>query len=264
MNYPIKQSDLIEGLATDDEQATLIVIEAILSDTYVDLELSDESKREAHKTLIENWPKFGEYSDLIYAQKALMTRPFADRTSALETFEIEADSLSNSKQIAQQAFKMSRLNQKNNSRIKILSGIAVAAMSAFLFIGVTSTLSEQNTGRKSSVLRSSTEVSDEKTGNTTDSTVSTAMSPDTGSLKEISSSENSSDYTAGSDKVVSTQPQVSTTVQKDTTTVTKTTSNSSSEAENLKISVIQIAIAFLIAAGLFWLTLLYLKRRKKS
>ena len=77
MNYPIKHTDLSRGLATNDEQATLVVVEAILDGVYQDIEFVDEAKRAAIENDVKNWPRFEEYSMLISSQKTLLNRPFA-------------------------------------------------------------------------------------------------------------------------------------------------------------------------------------------
>ncbi len=245
MNYPITTTDLIEGLATDDEIATLICIEAIISNTFSELEISDETQREQIKAKVQSWSGFGEYSKLISSQKALLNRPLAGAISGDNLNLINEDSLEVADKLA--VHTMTKIKSpkenpgRNRSRVTVLSGLAVACTIAFVFIGVSSMISNQSSGTKSSstrtsaerqkILESYTNQGDQITTNTTNIETS---SPNNGAIDSGS------------------LPKPLVTNSTKPTTLTDSTSSDSKNSRNSAVAISIIAVpVFMLAAVAF-------------
>ena len=69
MRYPVRNLDIDDESVLDDETATLIIIEALITDTFESVPLNDESKRDLIKTNVENWPNFIQFVEMINTQK---------------------------------------------------------------------------------------------------------------------------------------------------------------------------------------------------
>lgn len=133
MNFPIKASDLRDIELSDDEQATLIVIEAIENGTLNDLEFSTINDTKQVLNDLQNWEKYNEYKSLIGNQKAQLKATFFQSV-------VDKEIGSSSQDLAQKALIEHLKNKKQNSRIKYLSMVSSAALICFLFIGIQSIL----------------------------------------------------------------------------------------------------------------------------
>lgn len=148
MKYPVQKIDLKNNIASDDEQATMIVVEAILSNTFDSLEFKEQSRGQAIRESVINWEKFNDFSSTISSQKSLLNRVIGSSEQRLDSRD---QALSDA--IAIQVFESSKQEMKKNKRTKVMGALSVAAGLAIIAIGITSALSSLNTGTKSSSTR---------------------------------------------------------------------------------------------------------------
>lgn len=71
MSYPVTPDNLVDETSTS-EQATLLVIEAIMNSSFTRVALVDESTRDELYENVVSWTHFDEYCSLISAQKTLL------------------------------------------------------------------------------------------------------------------------------------------------------------------------------------------------
>ena len=198
MNYPITRSELAKDLATDDEQATMIFIEAMLSGDLQALEISDSADIQTLKDKVENWEKLDEYKQIISSQKHILSRTIGG------SIEIQspssADDLADSKILALHAFEKAKNGARTKKRNQIYSSMSMAACVLILVVGLSTffNFDENETNSKTSRIASAeTKTAPTKTGPAVES-----FSDDTDSSK-----------VQGPDSVDS--PQVTTQVTKD-------------------------------------------------
>lgn len=149
MKYPVQKTDFKNDIASDDEQATMIVIEAILSNTFDSLEFKDQNPSHSIREAVTNWEKFDDFSNTILGQKGLLNRVISSSEVRLDAHD---QALSDS--IASQVFESSKQELKKNKQTKMMGALSVAAGFIIIAIGITSVLSSLNTGTKSSSTKS--------------------------------------------------------------------------------------------------------------
>ncbi len=73
MKFPIRSEDLLGLDVLNDEEATMVVIEAIVSDDSESLEFIEPSKKEDLLEQARQWERFEEYASQIDSQKRLFS-----------------------------------------------------------------------------------------------------------------------------------------------------------------------------------------------
>lgn len=151
MNYPIKHTDLADDIATDDEQVTLIVIEAILYGGLKELKMSKGSDLNLLKEAVQNWSRFDEYSELISSQKGLLSRTIS--SSGIPETQLTQPQLAAANQIASNSFGIIKNEVRSKKRSNPYASVSIAACTLLVVFGISSFLNFNQGGTKSSSTR---------------------------------------------------------------------------------------------------------------
>lgn len=131
MSFPVKTSDLKNISVTDDEEASYVVIEAILNSTFDEIEFSEEINRNEFKHQVTSHELFDEISNSIVDQKNLINSVVAKNKSS--------DNISKLLEI--QHNSLTEINSEASKSAKIFSDkfkYASAACLILLFISLSS------------------------------------------------------------------------------------------------------------------------------
>lgn len=190
MNYPISASDLADIEVDDDEQATLVVIEAISNGTFNELLFKEPNTADDLKSKIEAWDRYCEYKDLIDAEKALFKGSIATGLGQEVTDPTIA---------AQAAINATRAIQPNKQGRKPLvawTNLGIAASILIIVLGVGAVINSSlntSSGQKSS---SEAVLNLEENANESDLKTSSDQQ-DQGSSPDETSEQNDRDYAGG-------------------------------------------------------------------
>ena len=152
MKYPISVADLVD-MTDDDEHATMLVIDAIESRTFPNLEIADETTREDILVRVTAWEHYSPYSQLIQTQKTFLRQPLPMNKTTSELHEVDL--------LASNALagNVITILQKDARTKKLYSSISVAASILVIAIGLvaittnkSADTSQTKTASRSSVL----------------------------------------------------------------------------------------------------------------
>lgn len=217
MIYPVQKSYLKDNIATDDEQATLIVIEAIVSDSFSNLDFSQGIDSSEIFNSVKNWNRYAEFSQLIASQKALFNSVLGASVDSDSNTDINDNFKIESIKSAIQATTLRDLKAKK--RQKLLGALAAAAcLLVVVSIGISSLLGSLNSGTKSSSNR-----------------VASVQTTTTNPEKTLSSNEptdNQTKFSAGADSQVDSIEPPASTSKSNGPKMDIESQNTSSEASN--------------------------------
>ena len=129
MKYPISVTELVD-MIDDDEHATMLVIDAIESHAFPNLEITDETARDEILIRVTTWEHYDQYSQLIQNQKTFLRQPLPANKSISE--------LNGADLLASNALASNTITTlKTDARTKrIYSSISVAASVLVITIGL--------------------------------------------------------------------------------------------------------------------------------
>lgn len=153
MNYPITTDDIVID-THDDEHATVIVIEALTSHSYDDIELTDEMQRDKLRNDVLHWNRYDEYVAIISNQKKLLNKAIGDSGTFDNIVDPTSSDVSNLINKAQNRFDEKISNCKTKKTFTVVS----VAASILLITALSATLisrSNRSSGTKSASRTSS-------------------------------------------------------------------------------------------------------------
>lgn len=178
MNFPIKTTDLkIDDLRTDEE-ATLVVIEAILNN---DVEQISFLNSDSSKSLIDNlqsWAHYEEYCDLVSEQKHVLNLPLNNFVSLKNMEKASTEESANAvNQIKNRLEANNRINyQKQYKIFTVAACFIVLAMASIAFFNVTDM---NNTASKTNASEDQISLKSDSRSNGSDTNTASGVDPTT-------------------------------------------------------------------------------------
>lgn len=148
MNYPIKATDLLDTPVEDDEQATMLVIEAVVSNSQDAIGFVDGIDRNAVLESLKQWPRFEEYKNVISSEKSLFKASIGNSSADFSAFD--SNDLKTANEISTRVVVSTSKKQTSKKHYAIVSLASVAAGLFVVSIGLSLFVSQQSSGRKSS------------------------------------------------------------------------------------------------------------------
>lgn len=137
MNYPIKKEDLLLPEIENDEQATMVVVQAYLDGSISELEINKNISLESIIEKLKSWSSFDEFKRTIENQNDLMNRTFASKLNE------KVDSETSNVDLVNKALSKSK-NQDFRSE-KFLKLASIAAAFLFVTMSFATLFNSQNT-----------------------------------------------------------------------------------------------------------------------
>lgn len=134
MNYPITARELDGDIASDDEIATMIVIEAIVTDTFESIDFIDSIDPTEVRHRVENWEHFREYSYAITRQKDLLTSILPSEYNNVR--ELNDAQIADSYAIAAEVVSQRTHELHGQKNYKRTTFVSTAAAITLVFIGL--------------------------------------------------------------------------------------------------------------------------------
>lgn len=151
MNYPIKATDLLDIHVEDDEQATILVIEAVVSNSQEAIGFVDGIDRNVALETLKQWPRFEEYKNVIRSEKSLFKASIGN--SSNDYSALDSNDLKTANEISTRVAVSTSKKQTSKKHYAIVSLASVAAGLFVVSIGLSLFVSQQSSGRKSNANR---------------------------------------------------------------------------------------------------------------
>ncbi len=157
MIYPVNAHDLANNIANDDEHATLIVVESIVSETFETLDFVDSINPHDIYTRVTTWESFPDYTAIISSQKTLLTSCLPAQHN--EHPDLNEADISTSNDITARVISQREEQNSSQKKYKVLAFSAVAASLLIVATGlfaVTNSQDSSDTSSKTQALVSTT------------------------------------------------------------------------------------------------------------